>query len=140
MQKVLLRVYGAENTGKTTSISAAFDQFKERHPYATCVLPYQKDGHGDILVAVGLRKIFVGFSSNGDKPTVIKKNLHKLHENNCDIIVCASRPDDNTAKAVEKFNEQLDDEYRIEPYPVRRDSNDAVAIVNFIDDYIANNS
>jgi len=140
MQKVLLRVYGPEGSGKTTAINSAFDKFKERYPNAKCVLRCQKDGHGDILVAVKVMGIYVGFSSHGDDPVEIKKNLCDLREKKCDIIVCATRFSGKTKKAVEKFNEEFDDEYCIEPYRPQRNNDDADAIVKFIDDHIANNS
>lgn len=136
MQKVLFRVYGRPASGKTTAINLAFDKFKERHPNATCVLPYENDGHGDILVAVEVKGISVGFSSIGDDVAQIKENLQKLREKNCDIIVCATRTHGGTKDAVMEFN----DEYHIESYQSQRDNNVATVIVEFIDDYIADNS
>lgn len=103
MQKILLGLYGISDTGKSSTIKLAYKKFGELHPKATHTDVEtdtdiethadieKKWKSADILVRVKVGKISVGFSSAGDDPEDVKYNLRKLRENNCDIIVCATR-------------------------------------------------
>jgi len=156
MQKALLRVYGPSCSGKTTAIKSACKKFMRRHQSAETILPYKEDGGGDILVVLKVNGITVGFSSGGDYPAQVEKNLSELRKKKCDIIVCATRTWGGTVKAVQKldnkyhrrnvtaciFEHWVDAEQDPEAQPYRNQCNDNVAAVisKFIDDYIANNS
>jgi len=163
MQKLMLCLYGTEETGKTNTIVAAHRKFTERHPDAESIPQFSEIEGGDILVTVKLKGgIAMGFGSGGDDPEQVKANLREFRKNNCDIIVCATRTRGGTVDAVggrlgsgyrrcwmttcwfgyEDKDKRSDGKLTDEECSCRKRCNNAVAetVVEFLDDYIAKNS
>lgn len=154
MQKVLLRVYGPSCSGKTTAIKSVCKKFIRHHP--DVVVIDREDQGDDILVVLKVDEISVGFSSGGDYPEQVEKNMDTLRKKKCDIIVCATRTKGGTVEAVAKldgkyhrrnvttcaFDHWVDAEQDEEIKPYRNQCNNHVTavILKFVDSHIAKNS
>ncbi|EAH7597930.1 hypothetical protein K4888_000943 [Campylobacter upsaliensis] len=104
----LIRIQGAEDTGKTSSISRAFLQILEKKPLVNYFKYYEK---GDFLAIVEFENKYVAFCSSGDDLGIVKRfellNQYALEKSIIfDIFVVAHRTKGQTCKIIKKCLEQ----------------------------------
>lgn len=88
MEKKLIAISGTASTGKSSSIRTIVNNIRTYFPQATIefLIP-----DGDVKVLVRIGKIVVGIESQGDPNSRLQESLIYFAEQNCDIIICASR-------------------------------------------------
>lgn len=115
MIKTIIAVYGRAGEGKSSTIKEVHKLLLANYPNANSVAPYNSNYYGDILTAIMVGNIKIGFESQGDPNSrmVTEDSLRELGGDpadgelyGCDIIVCASRTSGQTVdKVIELSNE-----------------------------------
>ena len=107
MKKTLLAIYATENVGKTTSIKNFFLKFITKH---SAQIKDIKDSDNvnsnEIYKIIELQNgIKIGVCSYGDDGANLE-TLKKLSEENCKVIVCASRTKGASVDSINIFIEE----------------------------------
>ncbi len=102
MKKTIITIYGRKDEGKSTTIRAVFKLLMETTP--TPILDRKVSNKGDILVIMIFKNIKIGFESQGDPGSrmITKGTLKALTQNECDIIICASRTSGDIVQLINK--------------------------------------
>ena len=105
--KKLLCVWGASNYGKTTAI-IEFDEFLNTNFKGSIAPRYTLGNPPDDICRIYTIKhnqqtYTIGIESQGDPNSRQQASLDLFLQNNCDIIVCASRTRGETVYTIENF-------------------------------------
>lgn len=110
MNKTIIAIYGRSHEGKSETIKKVFENLLRDFPNAKALtIP---DYSGDILTAIQLDKIKIGFESQGDPNSRMINNdtINCLADKEldidlggCDIIICATRTEGMTVKKVDEI-------------------------------------
>ncbi len=121
MRKTIIALYGCADIGKSSTIKEVHRQLLFSHRNAQPVdLIDGNFYYGDILTAIALGGVKIGFESQGDPNgrTVTEDSLRELggevsegRLTGCDIVVCASRTSGQTMDKVRELAAEYD--YRI---------------------------
>jgi len=102
-QKTIIQVWGVANTGKSATIKISKEELIKKYinPSHTYPLPIERGDINEILSCKGIK---IGIESMGDD--LWYDNLHDrlnqfVHNDKCDIIICASRVRNNVANHIE---------------------------------------
>lgn len=87
-RKVIICLCAPESKGKTSSIRKVYEQISEQLPENKKKLGEED---GDFYAIIKQEECTIGFSSLGDPKSKQKEWLEKLLEQECEIIVTASR-------------------------------------------------
>lgn len=108
MQKKLIAISGTAGTGKSPSVRAIVNNIQTYFPQATIEILIPD---GDIKVLVKIGEIIVGIESQGDPNSRLQESLLYFNEQNCDIIICASRTSGMTVDWIDnmfsKYNYEI---------------------------------
>lgn len=114
MRKTIIAVYGRAGEGKSSTIKEVHKLLLANYPNAKSVAPYDPNYYGDILTAITLDKVKIGFESQGDPNSriITEDTLMYLAEDGengklggCDIILCASRTSGQTVEKIEEIED-----------------------------------
>lgn len=94
----IIAINGKENTGKTTTIKEINQLLKSEYPTSKREYEIHKP---DIRVIITINGVKIGIESQGD-PGRLPKSILLFVENQCDIIVCATRSKGQTIKLIKK--------------------------------------
>ncbi len=106
VEKTIIANYGDENLGKTETVKMVYELLR-RIADDEKILHKAKDNNGDMCAVLTINNTIVGISSPGDPDSAQEDWLKELiTDYKCDIIVAASRYDDNdnTVKAIESYS------------------------------------
>ncbi|WP_139123450.1 hypothetical protein [Aliivibrio fischeri] len=85
--QLVYALYGASNTGKTTSLKYLTKKLEE-----VAIPCYHTPIDDDFCVSFIIKGMKVGIISGGDNRQIIESGLEKINDGkNCDIIFCAAR-------------------------------------------------
>jgi hypothetical protein len=109
MNKTIIAIYGRAGEGKSTSIKLACKKLLRDYPNATPPIEGVKD-NGDILTVITLGDVKIGFESQGDpKSRMIREDtLRQLANQDCQIIICATRTRSETVRKVDQIANEFD--------------------------------
>ena len=107
MQRTLIALRGKTNSGKSTALRLVFHQLLRREG----VRPVrsgtrrrgQKDIKGGVLVIDGVK---AGFLTIAEPPRELREKLEALANEGCVVILCATRSDGLTVKAVASMEDE----------------------------------
>lgn len=104
MNKTIIAVYGRASEGKSTSIKLACRKLLRDFPNAVPPVEGVND-NGDILTVITLGDIRIGFESQGDPKSrmISEDTLRQLANQECDIIICATRTRSETVRKVDEI-------------------------------------
>ena len=95
--------YGASQHGKTTTIRTVCEEIVKRY---SCIPPspikYDNDNK-EVYALFKIGNVTVGIESYGDPESRQSESLKEFLSANCDIIITACRPRDNTRVEVENL-------------------------------------
>jgi hypothetical protein len=104
MNKTIIGIYGRGSEGKSTTIKNVVHMLTEQYPNAVPSVPTIDYG-GDINLVIQLGAVKIGIESQGDPNSrmIYDKTVEKLaKDEDCDIILCASRTEGETVKTIDK--------------------------------------
>ena len=94
MKKTIVAIYGSANLGKTTCIKKFFENFTVKHSSEILNInnlpEYKNDGDDIAEIIILQNNVKIGVCSYGDNGANLE-TLKKLSEENCKVIVCATR-------------------------------------------------
>lgn len=104
MNKTIIAVYGRASEGKSTSIKSACRKLLRDFPNAVAPAKGVND-NGDILTVITLGDVRIGFESQGDPKSrmISEDTLRQLANQECDIIICATRTRSETVRKVDEI-------------------------------------
>ena len=120
--KKILEVKGKGNTGKSFAIRMVYvnliKQGAQEIKFIQCTLPHNIpvekrldcladcDCHGDVISILQYKEVKIGIFSYGDpcEDQRIAREITTFKENDCDLIVCASRTRGKTCEAIRRFS------------------------------------
>lgn len=104
MNKTIIAVYGRASEGKSTSIKLACRKLLRDFPNAVPPAEGVND-NGDILTVITLGDVRIGFESQGDPKSrmISEDTLRQLANQECDIIICATRTRSETVRKVDEI-------------------------------------
>ncbi|MDD2865184.1 MAG: hypothetical protein PHC99_10765 [Methylococcales bacterium] len=98
--KQIFAVRGIEKCGKSSCIKKIYEILRENYPKA--YVDIINEGY-DITVIVVIDEIKIGIESAGDPNSRLPSSLKRFEQEDCKIIVCATRTRGGTVKAVENL-------------------------------------
>lgn len=108
MSEHLFILYGAANTGKTTSFNELLEKTNQR--FLANLIYFERDENFTDFIAVFQRdNIKVGLYSSGDGEWQIKRNLYQLNNHNCNYIFGTSRTRGKGVETLDKYAELFHD-------------------------------
>ncbi|CAM2967911.1 hypothetical protein Q7560_06520 [Glaesserella parasuis] len=108
MSEHLFILYGAANTGKTTSFNELFE--KICHNFLANLIYFERNENLIDFIAVFQNSdITVGLYSAGDGEIQIRHNLYQLNNHNCDYILGTSRTRGKGVGVLNKYAELFHD-------------------------------
>jgi Cdc6-like AAA superfamily ATPase len=91
----IIALYGAANTGKTTTLNYLIDLLKKAQSlsdYSTISIEDCGDKrHADQRVVVEIQGLKIAITTSGDNGTELKRNIEYFKQNDCDIAITATR-------------------------------------------------
>lgn len=111
MKKTILCLFASANSGKSRSIRRV-DEILQSYGAKTVKVLFDEY---DFCKEYMFRCHKIGVLSLGDPDSAQPKYLRQLANDECDIIVCASRSKGTTCKAVSDIATKYDDKYWISP-------------------------
>jgi KaiC/GvpD/RAD55 family RecA-like ATPase len=126
MGKTVIAVRGQPDSGKTTTITLAYETLAKGGRSIYSKPRYDARELKEVLEIDG---VIVGFATSGDKPDRLERTLRFLLEHGCVVIVCAARlnrsgePVHKTIVTVEEFCEE--NEFELEWFYKVRNRNQA---------------
>lgn len=102
MNKTIIGIYGPSGQGKSSTIKRVCQLILANFPAASHN-PITIDYSVDIFVVITIGKVTVGIESQGDPNSRLAESLKEFVNQNCDLIVCATRTSGQTVHAVEKM-------------------------------------
>lgn len=138
-QKIVI-LSGKRNCGKTTTIKLIYKLLLKKHPNAKKVL--EKTYGDDVLIVLNINEKIIGISSQGDHKKYVEKHLKTLMDENCSLILTATRTREGTIEAVKHYCPPFQMKRYIQKYPDKNNyisSNQEIAeeIVLFISNEIS---
>jgi hypothetical protein len=110
--KTMIVVRGSHNTGKTQSIKKVYEIIiKLKDTYKSLeieVLDYSEHSKGDFKAVFKYKGKKIGIESLGDPGSKHKERLKELAEDNCEIIITASRTNGETHESVLSIMKEYD--------------------------------
>lgn len=98
-KKLMLRVFGASRRGKTQTLNNLIDKLISDKSYSIYMAPMDDpNSDGDRIAIFEKNKIKVGISTVGDYASYVKKPIEQLIQEECDIIIAATRTKQGTKK------------------------------------------
>lgn len=88
MQQTIIALRGKPNSGKTSSIRAAYDRLVRSK---ACICICESRTPREVRAILVIDGVKVGFFSLGDVADLLKAGLAELIEAGCIVIVCATR-------------------------------------------------
>lgn len=98
MKKTAIAIWGHSSQGKSSSIIEIVNAIPLQYPGA--VIDMRISGK-DIQVILMIGKVKIGIESQGDPGGRLQKSLDLFVQENCDIIICATRTRGETVTSVE---------------------------------------
>ena len=111
MKKTILCLFGPANTGKTSSIMRVDEILQSYGAKLVKILFEEYDFCKEYIY----RNHKVGILSLGDPGSAQSDYLEQLADDECEVIVCASRSKGATCDAVSKIASRYDERYWISP-------------------------
>jgi hypothetical protein len=111
MEKTILCLYAPANSGKTSTIRLVDEMLQSRGAKSLKIL----SDDSDICKEYLYRNNRIGILSLGDPGSEQSDYLKQLSDDECKIIVCASRSKGSTCDAVSKIVDKSDRRYWISP-------------------------
>lgn len=121
MTKKMLIVCGPANTGKSSSIKAAFNSLlgwalRAQSPRD---VKYLRNSDREVVATIRIGSELIGLSSLGDVAGEVKKALTFLTNEDCKVIVCATRSRGKPLETARQIGGK--NGYAIEEWPKPRD-------------------
>ena len=107
MKKTILCLFGPANTGKTSSIKRVDEILQSYGAKLVKILFEEYDFYKEYMY----RNHKVGILSLGDPGSAQSNYLEQLADDECEVIVCASRSKGTTCDAVSKITSRYDERY-----------------------------
>ncbi|MES2329900.1 MAG: hypothetical protein V4539_09875 [Bacteroidota bacterium] len=98
MKKTVIAIWGHSAQGKSSSIKEIVNAISFHYPRS--VIDTRISGN-DIQVIIQLDKVKIGVESQGDPGGRLQRSLDLFLQENCDIIICATRTRGDTVTSVE---------------------------------------
>ena len=111
MKKTILCLFGPANTGKTSSIRRV-DEILQSYGAKLVKILFEEYDFGKEYM---YRSHKIGILSLGDPGSTQPNYLEQLSDDECEVIVCASRSKGTTCEAVLKIADRYDEIYWISP-------------------------
>ena len=111
MKKTILCLFGPANTGKTSTIRRV-DELLQSYGAKIVKILFEE---GDFCKEYIFRNHKVGILSLGDPGSAQSDYLEQLANDECEVIVCASRSKGTTCEAVSKIAVRYDERYWVSP-------------------------
>lgn len=100
--KKLFILYGAGNTGKTTTFNKLLEKINAK--YLDKLVYFSRHSNNiDFIAVFQYENMRIGFYSSGDSEWEISHNLYELHHKQCDFIFGTSRTRGAGCEMLEKF-------------------------------------
>lgn len=100
MNKQIIGLYGTQDRGKTSTLKLLISLLQPDSP--TTVPEDSKD----ISIVIPYRGKRIAITTGGDRDKVVKKNIEFFEENNCDILITATKTSGKTREILESYNTQ----------------------------------
>jgi len=109
MKKTIIALYGRKDEGKSETLKCVCKLLLTNFPNSKST-PESINYHNDILVIIDTGFVKIGIESQGDPKSrlICKDTVKKLANQNCDIIVCATRTHGETVCKVDKIANEND--------------------------------
>ncbi|OOF59332.1 hypothetical protein [Rodentibacter myodis] len=112
MNKFIIGFYGASNNGKTSALNQLIDCFSETFEMSD----FSEANSIDRVVCLDYNGIKLGIAAGGDDGDTVSKNLEKLIQEKCDVIITACRTFGGTHDAINEYKDRYDIHYITCPY------------------------
>lgn len=151
----IIALHGSSNSGKTTVLKELCKKFLDEESITKCrTIIYKRESDwlpktkitipktGDISLILSnntKNPINIGIATGGDKKTIVESNLKFFNENNCSIIVCATKVSGETVESIHTLLNKnktikLIPIYKAKKFP-KHDENLANELYNIINKY-----
>lgn len=108
-QKLIIALYNRGTTGKSTTIKKVYEKLKSGFPEISMYTYYNNNlDQGDISIMLFIKNILIGIESQGDPGSRVLRSIPTFVENNCDIILCATRTRGETVKVVQLYEKEFE--------------------------------
>ena len=104
--KYILGVFGVARRGKSETLLLLIDNFRNNKLYSEIYFSASSGSEGDRIAIYGKNGFRIGITTIGDYPTEVEKEVTKLVENQCDIIITATRTKGGTTEVVNSIAKQ----------------------------------
>ncbi|MDO6431525.1 hypothetical protein Q4E93_13050 [Flavitalea sp. BT771] len=104
MQRRLFALWGLAGTGKTTTLKLIAREILHQFPAASANISLDPIPNGDIdKIIIVIGSIKIGITTKGDPNSDLDKRLQFLIDEDCIIVLCATRTSGATVGIVEAF-------------------------------------
>jgi Cdc6-like AAA superfamily ATPase len=114
--KTIIAIYGRKDEGKSETIKNVCRLLLSNFPNSIPSIPIREiDYNSDILLTIKLGSILIGIESQGDPNSrmINDDTIKDLANQNCDIIVCATRTGGMTVAKVDNIALNNNNPYRV---------------------------
>lgn len=102
--KTIIVNKGRSRQGKSKTIIKTAELLKQQYPNA--IILFEESGDDDIKMMLSIDAIKIGIESKGDPNSRLKNSISEFTEQNCNIILCASRTNGSTVNAIREHRTQ----------------------------------
>jgi hypothetical protein len=101
--KTVIALYGPANTGKSSTVKKVYELLKAKYPNAPVT---HEIIHHDVRAIIKINGHSIGIESQGDPGSRIFTSISLFVQEECDIIVCATRTRGQTVEVIENLKPQ----------------------------------
>ncbi len=105
MNKTIYSIVGVANTGKTSIVKGVYALTRKRFPN---ILFKEINSKNDITIILDIGGIRIGIESQGDPNSRLEKSLSTFSNENCDVILCASRTRGMTVDWINSYKNEYE--------------------------------
>lgn len=98
--KKVIALKGKSNQGKTSTIVKVIELLQEKYPSWEVIDVYEMGGKERCCIFITDKDLKIGITTQGDNEELIKKNVQPLVDDDCKIIICATRTRGATPKFI----------------------------------------
>lgn len=104
--KYILGVFGVARRGKSETLLLLIDNFRNNKLYSEIYFSASSGSEGDRIAIYEKNGFRIGITTIGDYPAEVEKEVTKLVESQCDIIITATRTKGGTTEVVNSIAKQ----------------------------------
>lgn len=114
-KKTIIRLYGAAQRGKTTTIKRVYRRLIEAHPDQAIIIS-NGEGKSDVKAILFINGAKVGIESQGDPNSRQMRSVDEFVSMGCDVILVAGRTRGMTKESIYQYSKWYNIEERYKPY------------------------